>query len=140
MYYLCSENKGADQLRGYREDDLRLCFRICKKSGFLTSRLICHDKSPPCILWRLVLLPPLQHSCNNVIWEADVDDDQFSNAGTTVWSSHVCRKILKRAWREVNYYNPDTISEPVSGSAIEQNLLERFLIDCMMQALILHCS
>ena len=28
-YYLCSENKGADQLRGYREADLRLCFRIC---------------------------------------------------------------------------------------------------------------
>ena len=30
LYYLCSENKGADQLRGYRETDLRLCFRICK--------------------------------------------------------------------------------------------------------------
>ena len=28
MYYLCSENKGADQLRGYREADLHLCFRI----------------------------------------------------------------------------------------------------------------
>ena len=24
MYYPCSENKGADQLRGYREADLRL--------------------------------------------------------------------------------------------------------------------
>ena len=33
-YYLCSENKGADQLRGYREADLRLCFRICKKPVF----------------------------------------------------------------------------------------------------------
>ena len=30
MYYPCSENKGADQLRGYREGDLRLCFRICR--------------------------------------------------------------------------------------------------------------
>ena len=30
FYYPCSENKGADQLRGYREGDLRLCFRICK--------------------------------------------------------------------------------------------------------------
>ena len=30
MYYLCGENKGADQLRGYREADLRLCFRICR--------------------------------------------------------------------------------------------------------------
>ena len=30
LYYPGSENKGADQLRGYRETDLRLCFRICK--------------------------------------------------------------------------------------------------------------
>ena len=30
VYYPCSENKGADQLRGYREADLRLCFRICR--------------------------------------------------------------------------------------------------------------
>ena len=34
MYYLCSESKGADQLLGYREADLRLCFRICKKLVF----------------------------------------------------------------------------------------------------------
>ena len=34
FYYLCSENKGANQLRGYREADLRLCFRICKKPFF----------------------------------------------------------------------------------------------------------
>ena len=36
LYYLCSENKGADQLRGYREADLCLCFRICKT-------LVSHD-------------------------------------------------------------------------------------------------
>ena len=30
LYYLCSENKGADQLRGDRKADLRFCFRICK--------------------------------------------------------------------------------------------------------------
>ena len=41
LYYLCSENKGADQLRGYREADLRLCFSIRQKAGFLTMRLIC---------------------------------------------------------------------------------------------------
>ena len=43
LYYPCSENKGADQPRGYREADLRLCFRICKKNNnifFLTTRLI----------------------------------------------------------------------------------------------------
>ena len=32
--YLCSENKGADQVRGYRDADLRLCFRICKMLVF----------------------------------------------------------------------------------------------------------
>ena len=30
LYYLCSENKGADQLCGYCTADLRLCFCICK--------------------------------------------------------------------------------------------------------------
>ena len=34
MYYPSSENKGADQLRGYREADLRLCFRLCKLLDF----------------------------------------------------------------------------------------------------------
>ena len=34
LYYTCSENKGADQLSGYREADLRLCFGICKKPVF----------------------------------------------------------------------------------------------------------
>ena len=34
LYYLYSENKGADQLRGYREADLRLCLCICKKPVF----------------------------------------------------------------------------------------------------------
>ena len=31
---MCSENKGADQLRGYRKADLHLCFRMCKKPVF----------------------------------------------------------------------------------------------------------
>ena len=35
MYYPCSENKGADQLRGDREADLRLCFRLGKNPVFL---------------------------------------------------------------------------------------------------------
>ena len=34
FYYPYSENKGADQLRGYSEADLRLCFRICKNPVF----------------------------------------------------------------------------------------------------------
>ena len=32
LYHLCSENKGADQLRG--EPDQRLCFRICRMLVF----------------------------------------------------------------------------------------------------------
>ena len=34
LHYLCSENKGADQLRSYCAADQRLCFRICKKLVF----------------------------------------------------------------------------------------------------------
>ena len=34
VHYRCSENKGTDQLRGYRETDLRLCFRNCRLLGF----------------------------------------------------------------------------------------------------------
>ena len=34
LYYLCSENKDTDQLRGYRKADLHLCFLICKKMVF----------------------------------------------------------------------------------------------------------
>ena len=34
LYYPYSENKGTDKLRGYREADLRLCFRIFKKPIF----------------------------------------------------------------------------------------------------------
>ena len=34
LYYPCGKNKGADQLRGHRQADLRLCFRICKKPVF----------------------------------------------------------------------------------------------------------
>ena len=36
MYYLCSENKGTDQLRGNCAADMHLCFHIFKK-------LVSHD-------------------------------------------------------------------------------------------------
>ena len=38
LYYICSENKAADQLCGYREADLRL-FSHMQKADFLTTRL-----------------------------------------------------------------------------------------------------
>ena len=34
LHYPSRENKGTDQLRGYREADLRLCFHICKMLVF----------------------------------------------------------------------------------------------------------
>ena len=37
MYYPCSENKGADQLCGYRKADLRLCFHIYRLVVFLVA-------------------------------------------------------------------------------------------------------
>ena len=44
LYYPYSENKGADQLRGYRTVDLCLCFGICKKQVFSrhTAQIIFH--------------------------------------------------------------------------------------------------
>ena len=50
MYYASSENKGADQLRGYREADLRLCFRLCRLlvfpwGGSLYFSTRCNDTS-----------------------------------------------------------------------------------------------
>ena len=39
LHYLCSKNKGADQLRGYRTADLRLCFPYAK-SG--TANIVPH--------------------------------------------------------------------------------------------------
>ena len=34
LHYSCSENKGADQLCGYREADLSFCFRLYKMLVF----------------------------------------------------------------------------------------------------------
>ena len=39
LYFLCSENKGADQLLGYREADLHLCFSPMQNVGFLMTWL-----------------------------------------------------------------------------------------------------
>ena len=34
LYFLYSENKDADHMRGYHAADQRLCYRICKKQAF----------------------------------------------------------------------------------------------------------
>ena len=40
LYYLCNENKGADQLHGYRAADLHLCFSHMQKTDILMMQLI----------------------------------------------------------------------------------------------------
>ena len=45
LYYLCSENKGADQLCGYHEADLHFCFRICKNPVFSPRGSFCESAS-----------------------------------------------------------------------------------------------
>ena len=45
LYYLCSENKGADQLSSYCTADLRLCFSICRLLDFPCGRSnTCRDE------------------------------------------------------------------------------------------------
>ena len=45
LYYPSSQNKGADQLRGYREADLRLCFRLCRLLVFHEAAQILSNKA-----------------------------------------------------------------------------------------------
>ena len=60
MYYPCSENKDADQLRGYREADLRLCFRPCK--------LLVFSRTGSCpVATRMDIMKQL-FSCLMVVW------------------------------------------------------------------------
>ena len=54
LYYPCSENKGADQLRSYCEADLRLCFRLCRLLGFPCSGIIGHFDLAPYIVLALI--------------------------------------------------------------------------------------
>ena len=86
MYFLCRENKGADQLRGYREADLRLCFRLCRLlvfprgGSFIVTVIVMptvEDNSPritskPCHLPTKVLLNPrirtsIMQFCKHVV-------------------------------------------------------------------------
>ena len=63
LYYPCSENKGADQLRAYWEADLRLCFGICKKvvkerTGLMVRASDSGSGDPGSILGRVGVLFP----------------------------------------------------------------------------------
>ena len=70
LYYPYSENKGADQLRGYREADLRLCLRICKKPVFSrrSSNLYIYALMLLCVITktRPCRYTEIFHGCKNV--------------------------------------------------------------------------
>ena len=57
LYYPSSENKGADQFCGYREADLRLCFRIYAKHRFS------HNEAPFVEDKKIKLVPYLTSYC-----------------------------------------------------------------------------
>ena len=57
MYYLCSKNKGANQMHsGYLASDLGLYFRICKKACFLMMRLKMMQTLPTVTCLKLCLM------------------------------------------------------------------------------------
>ena len=66
LYYPSSENKGADQLRGYREADLRLCFRICRLlvfpwGGLNIGTMLC------CLVCRHIFTIKVLRNSNSII-------------------------------------------------------------------------
>ena len=96
MYYLCSENKGADQLRSYREADLRLCFRICKKpvfsrrgSYFLHQNVCCNH---PIIQTKRSFHDEI---CLKVVYGManSVDPDQTPPRGSLIRVCTVCHTV-----------------------------------------------
>ena len=62
MYFSCSENKGADQLRSYCEADLRLCFRISndpvlsRRGSFIKLRKILNSPRKKVEDYRLLMI------------------------------------------------------------------------------------
>ena len=69
LYYLSSENKGADQLRGYREADRRLCFRICRLLVFS------HGGSNTCVLYSNLHPLYLLTQCGVLFLLAEIDNN-----------------------------------------------------------------
>ena len=82
FYYPSSENKGADQLRGYREADLRLCFRICKL-------LVFSRRGSNCVHTRLDLISNLTLSYEKkfavCMFYVTVSLNNYKYLGGSVW-------------------------------------------------------
>ena len=70
MYYLCRENKDADQLRGYREADLRL-FSHMQNVGFLMTRL--YNNVTLTVKWKVQVVP----QSNDIAYETHQVEKEF---------------------------------------------------------------
>ena len=56
LYYPSSENKDTDQLRGYREADLRLCFGLCRLMVFPRGGSNMHISKQPITLTAVIIM------------------------------------------------------------------------------------
>ena len=102
MYYPCSENKGADQLRGYREADLRLCFRIgnnpvfsrCGSNGFRLFRVFpCGFKGDQC--------PTIGNLKRTLLSTVETLGDNYGTLGSELfWGIHC--PISGEFWESLN--------------------------------------
>ena len=107
---LCSENIGADQLHGYHADDLRLCYRICKKTSFFLTWLIFSTSSVALVWLDLHLFYYLRLNIN--MWftnffsvaEYDLDDypSPYSEADLTKTGKKMDKKKDKNTGFGIN--------------------------------------
>ena len=91
MLNLCSKNKGGDQLRGYHEADLRLCFRIYAKCWFS------HDAAQIC--FTCLNLSCLVDAVTSV--ETDVGEKKVTVTSTL--SQDELLEALQKTGKEVSF-------------------------------------
>ena len=89
LYYICGENKGADQLRGNREADLRLCFRICKTLVFL-----CRDSNDLHLCFGIYAKSRFSHYMAEIILSHQPSFPEFSTPRFIILSAVKISTIL----------------------------------------------
>ena len=98
MYYPCSENKDADQLRGYREADLRLCFRPCKLLVFSrTGSFILHSTHLNIHTVKSILACVCEEVTTNLddrkyedVWQEMRNKGSMTKKGAASWENQQC--------------------------------------------------
>ena len=91
LYFLFYENNGADQLRGYRTADVRLCFWHRLKPGFLMTRLNWSLSEPTVVPkdFRLDPTKPVEPHRAHFIWEAVDTSEQKIKGDFKGYKVHV---------------------------------------------------